>query len=220
MNVRKALTSEKRFLSPRRGSNQQPSDVGWSPFDPGLALRNLFPEDRAWRTFICHLKISPSSHISKVYVSLGFIQRSKRLARKWSNNVVRHLFHVVNCWELTSYVSICCQVTRKQKIVHYLVNFEKIFIGNLEFETLFLVHDIQCITWKIEDKTWYPWKIMLIRLSWGFKTIYNQDNGDKMVWSFEPLKVFLAFPTLATHPLFFITSCLDLFSRLMWKVSD
>ena len=36
MNVRQALTPEKRFLSPRRGSNLQPSDDRWDALTIGL----------------------------------------------------------------------------------------------------------------------------------------------------------------------------------------
>ena len=53
------------FWWPVRASHQ--SSEGCR-FDPRLGLRNHFSEDRAWRTFIYHLKISPSSHPSKIFL--------------------------------------------------------------------------------------------------------------------------------------------------------
>ena len=76
LNVRQVLTWEKQFLSPRRGSNPQPScrtcafhlSLGSSMvrashrsydgcrLDPRLRVRNCFSEVRAWRMFIYHSK--------------------------------------------------------------------------------------------------------------------------------------------------------------------
>ena len=82
MNVRQALSSEKRFLSPRRGSNPQPSDfwilvVQWLQCLTGhQKVATLIP---IWGSEIVFLrleltnvhlsfKIPPSSHISKIHI--------------------------------------------------------------------------------------------------------------------------------------------------------
>ena len=50
-----------------RASYRSSSGCG---LDPRLGLRNRFSEDRAWRSFIDHFKISPSSRSSKILTSL------------------------------------------------------------------------------------------------------------------------------------------------------
>ena len=51
MNLRQALTSEKRFLSPRRGSNSQPSD------DRRDALTNELPRLR-WQAQVQYMLVT------------------------------------------------------------------------------------------------------------------------------------------------------------------
>ena len=59
MNVCQALTAEKRFLSPRRGPNLQPSDDQWD------ALTIELPRLQWWAQVQC--KISPRSYVYCIY---------------------------------------------------------------------------------------------------------------------------------------------------------
>ena len=90
----------KRFLSPRRGSNPQPSDDRWDSliielprvrwwilmmvrashwssegcgFDPHLGFRNRFSDDRAWRMFIYHSRYLQAPPFPKC-ISQKYIQ--------------------------------------------------------------------------------------------------------------------------------------------------
>ena len=67
--------SQLNMIDGRSSSSIHRETISWSSescgFDPRLGLRNRFSKNRAWQTFINHFKISPSSHISKVYISLA-----------------------------------------------------------------------------------------------------------------------------------------------------
>ena len=82
--ILKLYPQENDFWSPDGGSNQQSSDNRWDAltielprhrcgFDPRLGLRNHLSENRAWRSFIYHLKISLSSHTSKNFNIFCFL---------------------------------------------------------------------------------------------------------------------------------------------------
>ena len=77
MNVRQALSSEKRFLSPRQGLNPQPSDDRWDALTIDLPRLRWWAKVQVWHVCglsrsHCMLKLwwNKNINILKIYITL------------------------------------------------------------------------------------------------------------------------------------------------------
>ena len=70
MNIYQALSSEKRFLSPRQGSNPQPSDDQWDALIIELPRLKWWAKVQVWHMYYLWATYS-SLHLGHTYVELA-----------------------------------------------------------------------------------------------------------------------------------------------------